>query len=57
MSKESDFLLGWCFEILRQSRKHFIEIQDAKGLALIEDEYQALQKCIERVFYPELYVE
>jgi hypothetical protein len=51
MSKESDFLLGWCFSLLVQCRSHFIQVEDKEGLLIIEDEYEALKKCIERIFY------
>lgn len=53
MSKESDFLLGWCFSLLVQCRTHFIKFDDREGMLIIEDEYEALKKCIERIFYHE----
>lgn len=51
MSTESDFLLGIAYSLLTQCRLHFINTTDEIGLTLIENEYQALVKNIEKIYY------
>lgn len=50
MSRESDFLLGTCFATLKQIRAYLIKRGDEEGIALIEDDYQALSQSIFKGF-------